>query len=113
MQLWLGHRGFSKNYATLYCGCFKVPIKHSAIKDIKKDLFRIIYTFSKFKRSPPGDNRDIPNHELEVMKKDGMIMKTFLYLLRAFVALSKLILFAGLNRQQHNLKNYSQNCFSG
>ena len=66
--------------------------KHDSMQDQNT---RVMHTFSKLKGSQHGDNRDIPNHELEVMKKDGMIMKTFLYLLRAFVALSKLILFAG------------------
>ena len=66
--------------------------KHDRMQDQNT---RVIRTFSKLKRIQHGDNRDIPNHELEVMKKHGMIMNTFLSVLRAFVTLSKLILLAG------------------
>ena len=73
------------------CGSGREIQKHERMQDQNT---RVIHTFSKLKRSQHGDNRNIPNHELEVMKKDGMIMKTFLSLLRAFVTLIKLILFA-------------------
>ena len=55
---------------------------------------RVIHTVSKLRRIQNGDNRDIQDQERKSMIKDGMIKKTFLSLLRAFVTLIKLILFA-------------------